>query len=48
MEKIKNVLAQGTGHKRLDDDLFKAVDDKLRIYRRVGIFEIEEQPVKKK
>lgn len=43
MEKLQQLLIRGTGHKRLDDDLFKVVDDSLKIYRREGIFEIEEQ-----
>lgn len=44
MEKLQQLLARGTGHKRLDDDLFKAVDSSFKIYRREGIFEIEELP----
>lgn len=44
MEKLQQILARGTGHKRLDDDLFKAVDFSFNIYRREGIFEIEELP----
>lgn len=47
MEKLQQLLIRGTGHKRLDDDLFKVVDDSLKIYRREGIFEIEEQPDEK-
>ncbi|VVC29618.1 Zinc finger C2H2-type [Cinara cedri] len=43
MDKLQQIIACGTGHKRLDDDLFKTVDELLRIYRREGIFEIEEQ-----
>lgn len=43
MEKLQQLLARGTGHKRLDDDLFKTVDNSLKIYRRDGIFEIEDQ-----
>lgn len=43
MEKLQQILSRGTGHKRLDDDLFKSVDDSLKMYRREGIFEIEEQ-----
>lgn len=44
MDKLQQILARGTGHKRLDDDLFNAVDNSLKIYRREGIFEIEELP----
>lgn len=43
MEKLQQLLALGTGHKHLDDDLFKVIDNELKIYRREGIFEIEEQ-----
>lgn len=43
MEKFHQILARGTGHKSLDDDLFKDVDYSLKIYRREGVFEIEEQ-----
>lgn len=43
MEKLQQLLACGTGHKTLDDDLFKTVDNSLKIYRREGIFEIEDQ-----
>lgn len=43
MEKLQKLLANGTGHKRLDDDLFKDIDYSLKIYRREGVFEIEEQ-----
>lgn len=42
-EKFRLLLSRGTGHKRLDDDLFGAVDGSLKVYRRQGIFEIEEQ-----
>lgn len=44
-ERLQMLLARGTGHKRLDDDLFAAVDGSLKVYRRQGIFEIEEQLV---
>ncbi|KAL5240846.1 hypothetical protein ACI65C_008256 [Semiaphis heraclei] len=44
MEKLQQLLARGTGHKHLDDDLFKSVDDSLKVYRRVGVFEINEEP----
>lgn len=43
MERLQHIIACGTGHKRLDDDLFKTVDELLKVYRREGIFEIEEQ-----
>lgn len=43
MEKLQQLLARGTGHKHLDDDLFKDVDYLLKIYRREGVFEIKEQ-----
>jgi len=43
MDRLQQLLAHGTGHKRLDDDLFKKVDNLLKIYRREGVFEIEEQ-----
>lgn len=43
MERLQKLLVRGTGHKCLNDDLFKVVDDSLKIYRREGIFEIEEQ-----
>lgn len=42
-EKFRLLLVRGTGHKRLDDNLFGAVDGLLKVYRRQGIFEIEEQ-----
>lgn len=42
MEKLQQLLVRGTGHKRIDDDLFKVVDNSLKIYRREGVFEIEE------
>ncbi|XP_016659797.1 zinc finger protein 511 isoform X1 [Acyrthosiphon pisum] len=43
MEKLQLLLARGTGHKNLVDDLFKTVDDSLKVYRRVGVFEITDQ-----
>lgn len=42
-EKLQQLLARGTGHKDIVDDLFKTVDDSLKVYRRVGVFEIMEQ-----
>jgi len=42
-EKLQLLLAHGTGHKNLVDDLFKRVDDLLKVYRRVGVFEIIDQ-----
>lgn len=42
-EKFQLLLTYGTGHKHFNDDLFKTVDDTLKIYRREGVFEIEEQ-----
>ncbi|CAI6365714.1 unnamed protein product [Macrosiphum euphorbiae] len=43
MEKLQLLLARGTGHKSVEDDLFKTVDDSLKVYRRVGVFEITDQ-----
>lgn len=43
MEKLQQLSACGTGHKRLNDELFNKVDELLKVYRREGIFEIEEQ-----
>lgn len=43
MENLQQLLSCGKGHKRIDDDLFKSIDNTLKIYRREGIFEIEEQ-----
>jgi len=43
MDKLEQLLARGTGHKHLDNVLFKTVDDSLKIYRRVGVFEMIEQ-----
>lgn len=43
-EKLHLLLARGTGHKNsMVDDLFKTVDDSLKVYRRVGVFEIIDQ-----
>lgn len=42
MERLQEILARGTGHKCLDDDLFETIDNSLKIYRREGIFEIEQ------
>lgn len=44
MERLQQLLDLGTGHKHVVDDLFKTVDDSLKVYRRVGVFEILEQP----
>lgn len=44
MERLEQLLARATGHKCIADDLFKTVDDSLKVYRRVGVFEIVEQP----
>jgi len=44
IDRLQQLLACGTGHKRLDDELFKTVDDSLKIYRREGVFDIENQP----
>lgn len=41
MDRLQQILASGTGQKRVDDGLFKTVDDSLKIYRREGIFDIE-------
>lgn len=43
MEKLQKLLSCGAGHKHFDDDLFKPIDNYFKIYRREGIFEIEEQ-----
>ncbi|XP_025206059.1 zinc finger protein 511 [Melanaphis sacchari] len=42
-EKCKLLLARGTGHKNMDDGIFKKFDDRFKIYRRVGPFEIFEK-----
>ncbi|XP_026808576.1 zinc finger protein 511 [Rhopalosiphum maidis] len=48
IEKLRYLLAQGTGHKRMDDDLFKKFDNSHKIYTRVGVFEIFEKSEEKK
>lgn len=40
IEKLQHLLARGTGHKNMDDVIFKKIDDSLRIYNRVGLFDI--------
>lgn len=45
MDRLQEILDRGTGHKRLDDDLFKTVDNSLKIYRREGVFDIEKQAI---
>ncbi|XP_050530592.1 zinc finger protein 511 [Daktulosphaira vitifoliae] len=42
-EKFEFILACGSGHKFISDDLFKCVDNVLKVYRREGVFEIESQ-----
>jgi hypothetical protein len=48
IEKLRYLLAQGTGHKCMDDELFKKFDTSHKIYTRVGVFEIFEKSEEKK
>lgn len=40
IEKLQHLLDRGKGHKNMDDVIFKKIDDSLRIYNRVGLFDI--------
>lgn len=42
-EEFDYILACGSGQKSINDDLFKCVDDALKVYRREGVFEIDSQ-----
>ncbi|XP_050426369.1 zinc finger protein 511 [Adelges cooleyi] len=43
LEKLNKLLACGKRQKSIDDVLFRPIDKLLRIYRRDGIFEIEDE-----
>jgi len=40
IEKLQHLLAHGKGQKNMDDAIFKKIDDSLRVYNRVGLFDI--------
>jgi len=40
IEKLQHLLDRGKGQKNMDDVIFKKIDDSLRIYNRVGLFDI--------